>query len=140
MKLTDFLAPVVSAPVPFDVEGIDEKLYCRILTCEEAASIAITPEEATTPGNGFRFAARLLALSIVDAAGVPCTTEASWKSVSVLHQKGVSRICDKVREINGLQTPAEVKELGNASTAIPESGSSSSSASDSEKPAESSAA
>lgn len=127
MNLHDFLAPN-AAPIPFTVEGIDEQLYCKLLTCEEAASISIDGEEARTPGSGFRFAARLLALALVDVDGKPRTTEDSWRHVTVNQQKGLGKLVDKIRELNGLTTSEEVKDLGNASGATPASDSSSSSA------------
>ena len=128
MKLEDFLAPVPTAPVPFNVDGIDETLYCKIITVEEASSISISPDEQVTPGSGFRFAARLLAKCLVDVDGKPRTDESAWLNVPVSTQKGLTRLVDKIREINGMLGGDEVKDLGNASGATPASDSSSSSA------------
>lgn len=128
MKLIDFLTPVPTAPVPFTVEGIDEELFCKIITVEEASSMSISTDEQNSPGSGFRFAARLLAKCLVDSAGAPRTTEDAWLHVPVSAQKGLTRLVDKIREINGMLGTDEVKDLGNASGATPAPDSSSSSA------------
>lgn len=128
MKLIDFLAPC-SAPEPFTVEGIDEQMFCKVLTVEQASKLASPDGEGANAERGWQFAARLLAECLVDVDGNPLTKYENWMAVPMKNQRALQKIVKAVQAVNGMLDATEVKDLGNASTATPASDSSSSSAS-----------
>lgn len=107
MNLHDFLQS--DAAVRLKADGIDDELYCKILSLDEMNNVLVGTD------NQLQIGARLLSLCIVDKDGNAKTTTQNWLDLSFRKNAQVQALIKEVSVVNGLVQADEAEDLGKPS-------------------------
>lgn len=108
MNLTEFLS-AKGGPIAFNVEGLDGPLYCRLLSMDELSKLVRGKDAA---GDGFGIMMSMLATCVVDANGLPVSTEEAWRKTPAANRKTLEAISREVQRINGMASNEDLSAAG----------------------------
>lgn len=109
MNLSEFFA-ANGGPVLFNVDGLGEPLYCRLISMDELSKLIRDNKD-----DGFGLTVKMLALCVVDSTGKPLKSEQQWREVPAANRKTLEAIGREVQRINGLIAAEELTDLGKPS-------------------------